>query len=227
MQKIIQCALGAALLTFSYGAQAQESSTQFGVKAGANWAVLSGLINEDPSSRVAPHFGVFVRFRTSQHFAFQPELLYSNQGAHIKSPTTTSGTLEGDRKVAYLTLPLLAKVYVGSVFYIQLGPQAGLLLGAKYDGDVVKYTPNGNGSFTTRIENTTVDTKKEYKSDIALCGGLGADFKNGLTLGARLNYGVTDIDNVEESQQFRSRFGLGGMHNRVVQLSAGYVFGSK
>lgn len=227
MQKTIQGAICAALLTVSWGAQAQYTNTRFGLKAGANSATLSGLINEEPSSRVAPHFGAFVRFRTSQHFAFQPELLYSSQGAHIKFPTTAAGMLEGDRKVAYLTVPLLAKVYIGSVFYIQLGPQAGLLLGAKYDGDVVKYSTDAYGNYTARTEKVDIDAKNQYKSDIALCGGIGADFKSGLTLSARLNYGVTDIDNVEESQQFRSRFGLDGMYNRVIQFSAGYMFGKE
>jgi hypothetical protein len=224
MQKTIQWVVCAALLTVSWGAQAQYTNTRFGLKAGANLAVLDGLINEEPSSRVAPHFGAFVRFRTSQHFAFQPEVLYSSQGAHVSYPSTEFGEIEGDRKVTYLAVPLLAKVYIGSVFYIQAGPQAGLLLGAKYDGEVVKYTSNSNGG-TARVEKNEIDNKKEYKSDIALCGGLGADFKNGLTVSARLNYGVTNIDNLEARQQFRDRFGLDGMHNRVIQFSVGYIFG--
>ncbi len=161
--------------------------------------------------------------RPSKHIAIQPELVYSQQGSDNKIPVGGGITLENKTKLSYLNLPILVKIYLGDVFNIQLGPQFGLLLAARQDGQV-GYSSGSNGS---GFKTENLDVKEDYKGDIGLCGGLGADLKNGLLVAARLNYGLTDINNNEQEKAAREAYGFGGLHNRVLEFSLGYVFGGK
>jgi hypothetical protein len=103
---------------------------------------------------------------------------------------------------------------------VQVGPQLSLLFAAQDKGEI-SYSSSGG------IKSGEEDVKEDYKSDFGVCAGLGADFKNGLLLAARFNYGLADIENNAFRQQIRNQAGLGGLHNRVLEVSVGYVFGSK
>ena len=52
----------------------------FGVKAGLNFACLSGDDAEDFDGRTSFHIGATAEFSLSETFSIQPELLYSGQG---------------------------------------------------------------------------------------------------------------------------------------------------
>ncbi|WP_400192582.1 porin family protein [Hymenobacter sp. B81] len=219
--------LAATALLATTAATAQNTGVQFGLKAGLNMAVLDGVINREANYKPGLHAGVFMRVRPSKRFAFQPEVVYSQQGCENRIPLFSgwggSVVLESQTKLAYLNVPLLAKVYLGNVVNLQFGPQVGLLLSARETGETgYTSTPSGN---TIRTSDTNV--KKDYKSDVALCGGVGVDLPMGLTASARLNYGLTDINKNENQKEIREYFDIGGLHNRVLEFSLGYAFGGK
>ncbi|MGY2130967.1 porin family protein [Hymenobacter sp. HD11105] len=208
--------LVSALLGWSLATQAQ-STVQVGVKTGLSLAVLDGTINTGAEYKPSFHVGGVLRWRPSARVAIQPELIFSQQGYQNPSGPFT---LENKTNLSYLNLPVLVKVYLGNVFNVHLGPQFGLLLAAQKKGDL-SITSNGG------VVSGEEEVKKFYKSDFGVCAGLGADLKNGLLLAARFNYGLSDIDNNALTQQVREQAGFGGLHNRVLEVSVGYVFGSR
>ena len=216
--KKITLVLG-VLLGWATTAQAQ-TEVQVGVKTGLSHAVLNGTINQGARFKSGFHAGGVLRWRLSDHVAIQPELVFSQQGSNNRNPRVPI-TLENKTKLSYLNLPILVKVYLGNVVNLQVGPQFGLLLAAQ-EVSQVSSGPNGSG-----FRTVDDDVKDDYKGDIGVCGGLGADLKNGLLLAARLNYGLSDIDKNVNSQQVREQLGFGGLHNRVLEFSVGYVFGAQ
>ncbi|WP_299107978.1 porin family protein [uncultured Tenacibaculum sp.] len=97
----------------------------------------------------------------------------------------------------YLNIPLLGKYYLTEGLSIQAGPQIGFLLSA-----------NTNG----------VNVKRSFKTfDFGVDVGLGYQFKNGLSLGARYNYGLSNISTGAANQYASTK-----IKNEVFQVSIGY-----
>ncbi len=161
----------------------------FGLKGGLN---LANLDVKDPegsyNSRTGYHAGVFLRGKFSK-IAIQPELLLFTQG------TDATNTTFGEYKdsFTYLSVPLMLKYYPVLGLNIQVGPQFGFLLDGerKYEGVL------GQGS---------TDIKDYYdNSDVSVSVGAGWDFKFGLSLDARYNLGVKDINNAAAGEEAKSK----------------------
>ena len=212
----------ALLLGAGTAAHAQNTGVQFGPKVGMSLSVLDGQINRSAEFKPGLVLGGFVRWRLSERFAIQPELVYSQQGTANK---LDFGGYPGENKIKlnYLNVPLLLKIYAGRMVNIQFGPQLGVLLSGRRVGQTSYYS----GSNGTGYNTEDTDVKDLYKGDFALCGGLGVDLPNGLLGSVRINYGLTDIDNDGKSQAFRQAVGTGGVHNRTIEFSVGYAFGGK
>ncbi|WP_300569033.1 porin family protein [Flavobacterium sp.] len=185
MKKVLLSAV--AIFAFGF-ANAQE--TKFGVKAGLNMANLTGDV-EDNSMKVGFHVGGFAEIKISDKFAVQPELLYSTQGTKFDG---------GSYDFNYLNIPVMAKFFATEQFSIEAGPQIGFLMSAKINPD------NGD----------SVDVKDELKSmDFGLNFGLGYDFTENFSAGARYNFGFSNIIDAEDS---------GELKNGVISVSVGYKF---
>ncbi|RYU81035.1 porin family protein [Hymenobacter persicinus] len=193
-----------ALLLAAGTATAQTpGGTRLGLKAGATFSTFSGVINATPRPRTSFVLGTMLRLKpSSQGFAVQVEAQLSAQGTKLEdasaasSPTSASGTIS----LPYMNVPVLLRQYIGNVFYVNVGPQLGLLVG----------------------------NKEGYKTlEGALVGGVGLETSGGLVLDARLLYGLTGINNDPAERAFRQRLGASGLYNRGGQLSVGYLFGSK
>ena len=176
MKKIILCVV--AIFAFGY-ANAQKA--QFGIKAGVNFATLTGDVG-DASSIVGFNVGGFAEIKVSEKFSVQPELLYSTQGATLES--------EGqkvDFNLSYLNIPVMAKYYVAPKFNLEIGPQIGFLTSAK-----------------GKAMGISADMKDLFKStDFGLNFGAGYDFTNKFSAGIRYNLGLSNIaeDSGDESAQ--------------------------
>ncbi len=172
------------------------AQTKFGIKAGVNFANLSGD-DVDMDSKTGLVLGAFAKFELSENFAFQPELLYSAQGAKASEEG-----IDITDKINYLNVPLMAKFYPTSGFSIQAGPQVGFLLSAKEKWE-------GDG---TSIE----DDKKDYMKgiDFGLNFGLGYELPMGLGFDLRYNLGLTNIADSDETD----------IKNRAIQLTASWAF---
>ena len=176
MKKIILSFV--AVFAFGY---ANAQKTQFGVKAGVNFATLAGD-SDGASSIVGFNVGGFAEIKISEKFSIQPELLYSTQGAEIDSDGETV-----DFNLSYLNIPIMAKYYVAPKFSLELGPQIGFLTSAK--GEAM---------------GVSVDIEDFFKStDFGLNFGAGYDFTDKFSASVRYNLGLSNIaeDSGDESVQ--------------------------
>lgn len=209
MKKII---LSVAAI-FAFGVvNAQE--VKFGAKAGLNLANLTGDV-EDASTKVGFNVGGFVEIKISDKFVFQPELLFSTQGAKEDySIDYGDGEVEKSEstlKLNYLNIPLMAKYYVADKFSLEAGPQVGFLMSAKADVD---YTYSDGEGYTESVSGST-DVKDSFKSiDFGLNLGAGYDFSDNFSAGVRYNLGLSSISDDSESD----------VKNAVISIGVGYKF---
>jgi hypothetical protein len=133
----------------------------FGVKGGLNISSLGGNASQIGSAKFGFHAGIYFAARVSDRIAFQPELVYSQQGFQVNSALTNAFVVNYN----YLNLPLLAKIYVADGTSVQVGPQLGYLLNSG-ELDAIK------------------------KVDVALAMGLGYEVASGLNFSLRYNLGL-------------------------------------
>ncbi|WP_046745813.1 porin family protein [Kordia zhangzhouensis] len=132
MKKIFVCSL--LLFSFSLFSQEIESEeekevqsyvstdteTKYGFKAGINISNYNSTNLDDiqeglNDSRIGAVFGFFIDMHVAGKIRFQPEFLYSAQGAK-----------EENLRADYLQLPLMFKIELTEFLNIQLGPQVGV-----------------------------------------------------------------------------------------------------
>ncbi|PAM94075.1 hypothetical protein B4N84_13410 [Flavobacterium sp. IR1] len=126
----------AAVLFMATSATIQAQLLKFGVKAGVNFANQTGDasfggISVDKEGITSYHVGAVAEIKLLEKFAIQPELLYSTQGASYKSAGQ-----EFKNELGYLSIPVMAKIYLTKSFSVEAGPQASFLLSEKNDFDV-------------------------------------------------------------------------------------------
>lgn len=190
MKKIVV----AVVAMLAIGTSSFAQGFGWGVKAGLN---VSGMNNTGLDSKTGLTAGVFVDYRFNDWIGISADLLFSREGAMLKSG--------GDKYIAktnYLNLPILAKFYVLDQLAFNIGIQPGVLLSGK---DKVKESG----------EETAFTTTNNYKSfDFAFPVGVSYEFFNKLILDARYNIGVANISAGEG----------GKVHNNVFALTLGYRF---
>jgi hypothetical protein len=194
MKKIILTV--AAVCAFGF-ANAQE--TKFGVKGGLNLANFSGDI-EDGSTLAGLNIGVFAEIKLSDKFVFQPEVLFSGQGADSN---------EGSFNLNYINVPLMMKYYVADKFNFEAGPQIGFLTSAKI-----------------KMDGVSIDSKRLFTStDFGINFGAGYDFTQKFSAGVRYNLGVSNIfsDEFKEALQQEVQEDV-SVQNSVFSLSLAYKF---
>ena len=101
-----------------------------GIKGGVN---LYNIHNDNSATydpRVGYHFGLLGHIHFNNHFAFQPEIVYSAQGAKLKVDNGTT-KINWD----YINMPVLFQYMFDNGFRIQAGPQVGFLITAKSKTD--------------------------------------------------------------------------------------------
>lgn len=210
--------LFSAILLATGIVNAQE--IKYGAKLGLNISNFSGDVT-DSKSLIGAQFGGFAEIKISDKFAFQPELLFSMQGAKSKYTETYLGDTyseESKTKLNYLNIPVLAKYYISDKFAVLAGPQFGILMSAKEDYDVSETYSGITDSYSE-----SVDVKNFYKS-LSLSFNLGASysFTDNLFVDARYNLGLSSI-----AKNYTDEFGdsySSDIKNNVIQLSVGYKF---
>lgn len=149
----------AVVLLFSIAAQSQV--LQFGIKGGYNNSTLSG--DGDISSLSGFHAGVFASIDLVI-LDVVPELVYSTQGASFDGQ---------DVKLNYFNVPIMARLNLLKILYVEAGPQFGFLMSAEDGGEDIK----------DELEST----------DIAIGVGAGVELFDKFDLGLRYNFGTTDV----------------------------------
>jgi hypothetical protein len=144
-------------LSFSQG-------IKLGLKAGVNYANYTNTeIKTDAITSF--HAGLLTEFKVFKNFAFQPELLYSTQGAEINS----LGTQLKD-ELGYISIPVLAKFYLTDDLSLELGPQLSFLLN----------------------ERNNVELGNSNTVDFAVDGGLTYKLGKHFFVQARYGIGLTE-----------------------------------
>ncbi|QSB28139.1 porin family protein [Flavobacterium sp. CLA17] len=126
----------AAVLFIATSATIQAQLLQIGAKAGVNFASQTGDaslngVAFDKDGITSYHVGVVAEIKLLEKFSIQPELLYSTQGATYKNAVN-----EFKNELGYLSIPVMAKIYMTKSLSLEVGPQASFLLSEKNDFDV-------------------------------------------------------------------------------------------
>lgn len=175
-------ASGFALIVFAFFCSLSYqgfSQISVGAKGGINVSNLSGINDYQDfqsNSLVGFNLGGFITLNLGRHFAIQPELFYSTQGANLESALE-----ENNLRLNYFNIPVMIKFLTGNGFYLEAGPQFGFKAGA--------------------ISGEYENLDDEFKaSDASACFGLGLQpMKSPIGIGARYNIGlgkVAELDNV-------------------------------
>jgi opacity protein-like surface antigen len=184
---------------------AQE--VKFGTKVGLNLSNFTGDL-DDSDSKIGFNIGAFAEISLSDKFIFQPELLFSSQGAKFEE-SDNNFSFEETLKFNYLNMPLMIKFAASDKFALEFGPQLGFLLSAKSKFEQ---------TFDGETFSEEVDIKDSVKSiDFGLNFGASFDVSENIMIGARYNLGLLDITDVEDSEDFK-------LQNAVFSFSLGYRF---
>ena len=164
---------------------AMNAQVKYGAKAGLNIATLNGDV-EGVKSLVGFHVGGFAQVPLAAKFTFQPEVVYSAQGAKEDGGN-------GKWNLGYINVPLMFKYAIAEKFNVEAGPQIGFLISAKE-----KY--NGNS-----------DDIKDQLNSVDFSIGLGAsyDFTQNLSADVRYNAGVSNIAKESDSKIRNGVFQIG------------------
>jgi hypothetical protein len=161
---------------------------QLGIKGGGNlstfWGSSSNPAYNTYTMQAGWNAGVFTNFWLGNHFAIAPEVLYTTAGARIKTTTSDNNQnvyINNQLNLAYLSVPVMAKVRFTGGFYLETGPEVNFNVSSgKYQNESVK-------NFTNNAE-------------FAWGAGLGYQSPIGLGIGARYNVGLTKVADVNQAQ---------------------------
>lgn len=158
----------------------------FGIKAGFNLSDLRGGDKDaykDLESLKSYHAGIYAQFGLNDKISFQPELLFTRKGFDAQQFTvqsTTPGQTTGEKRqtrLDYIQVPLLFVYNVFDNVSLHVGPQASLLVNAKYAGEERQISSVGLNSL-------------EYGVVGGIEGRVGP-----ARIGARYDLGLSDIYN--------------------------------
>jgi len=187
-----------------------DAQVKFGVKAGPQLTNLVGNDDADAESKFGFHVGGYANIRFAEQFAFQPEILYSMQGAKQESNYEEFGITYHDEdkvELSYINIPLMMKWYAYDGLNFEFGPQIGFNVGAKAKGDST--ITDGDTTVTSSYDEDIDDIETV---DFGLNIGAGYEMPMGLNFGIRYGLGLTEF--VKDSD----------MKNSVISLGIGYTF---
>lgn len=166
-----------------------DRAFRFGVKGGVNLSQIyvNNVDVESKSNKVGLHGGLWAKIPMGDIFAFQPELLYTNNGSRFRYQPSTASGIGGSEvrfNLNYIQLPLLASLTLGPIS-IQAGPYASYLISAN-----IKNLEIDNAINPTLVNN--FDENNFNRLDYGLAAGIAFDVR-GFQLGARYNHGLREI----------------------------------
>ncbi|WP_114820091.1 porin family protein [Chryseobacterium sp. KLBC 52] len=221
-------------ITAGLSASAQEkqqpkaaSPVTFGVKAGFNGSTFSrgerSDVDNSEKIKAGSHIGIFANIPVAEKFCIQPELLFSQLGSktedlfiHDSGDYFTKQEYEYKTNLNYLTLPIMVQYNILPQLYVEAGPEFGLLLGGKIEGD---------GRNEIRYDNTTTVNSESFSDKISM--KLYNKFNFGIGIGAGYyftqNFGVTARFTAGITGIFKNDYGS-KVRNNALQLGVAYRF---
>jgi hypothetical protein len=183
---------------------------QIGVKAGVNFANVTGASSINSSSQSGFLAGLYMAPPSKGVMGFRTELIFSKQGYNYQTNTNT-----GNVNLDYIILPQLMCINLTKFVQLQFGGQMAFLINSKVDS---------SNAPSTATESSTMDLYNKFDYGYAV----GAEIHPvaGLVLGARYNVSLGDM--------YKQQTYPGAMpsfipkvdtKNNVVQLFVGWTFG--
>lgn len=203
MKKLV---LGAALAVSSL-----TFAQTFGLKGGMNVSSLSteeGL--SDQGSKIGFNAGVFMNAPLGASFSIQPELIYTQYGDKFDFTNPINDEVYSSaRHLDYIALPVMFQYNATPNFYLEAGPEFGLLVSAK-------------NKFKNESDSDVIDESGNYKDNLnnfnfGLGLGAGYYFTPQFGLTARYVAGFTDI--YKDGQNAGD-----SVRNNVFQVGLAYKF---
>lgn len=145
-----------------------KENTEYGIKAGINFAELWGddaLLESD--RKVGYSIGAYANYKLFKSLSLQPELIWSLQGEDSKD--------SGRYKISYINIPVMLK-WKENKFYYEIGPQLGL------------QTINTSKSVPEELKLENFET-----FDFSINLGIGYKISEDWSVGARYSQGLTNI----------------------------------
>jgi hypothetical protein len=178
----------AFLIIVSIFSVANAQTFTFGIKAGANINKLTGEAFSNEFS-FGYHAGVFGTIGMGKHWALQPEVLFSQVNIDTANSTTAIYNPDLNKlsqiQMSYLSIPLLLEFKLSKAIALQAGPQYSILL-------------NQN-------ESLVQNGKDAFKmGDFAVLGGVEVKVSS-LRIYARYALGLTNINNIDDQDQWKSQ----------------------
>lgn len=183
--------------------QAQEN-LQFGIKGGANLYRLN-FKEFGTDSRTDFHLGLLAEIPLSKEFAFQPEIVYSSQGARSSDVPSFDGRVYYDFELDYIQVPLTFKYYLIKNLALETGPSFNFMVKEQITGTYVDLP-------MTEISS---DSAKFFEFGSVL--GLSYKLPGNFFLSTRFTYGLTNAFNGK-------RFSTNSVTNNGFQIGTGYIF---
>lgn len=199
MKKITLVALFATILAFA--ANAQKSG--FGIKGGfigSNIEFEDGKVHTDPLK--SGYGGLCFIIKASNHWAFQPEILYSAQGCEINK-TLIGKKVSAKLNLNYIQIPVLAKYYFNSKWALEFGPQFQVLTSSELEAE----------AFGLKGDTNTDNLINKY--DVGIAFGTSVHIQEQFFIDLRLNAGINNIFNDNDEVK---------AYNRSFQVGIGYTF---
>ena len=185
------------LLTIIVMAQVQAQGLDFGIKAGLNYANVSGI--EDFNQRQGISAGLFAGARLGDKLEFQIDALYSQQGAEVDQSISQ---VISEFNLDSISIPIVLKYYLTENVNIHAGPQLGILLNEE-----------------TSVFNQTISAVEANTADWLGTIGVGLDLPLGLRAEARYSFGLSRVNGSVSLPDFDD---LSISRTQMTTLSIGY-----
>jgi len=151
------------------------------IKAGLNFATINSE-SDAFTSRISFHAGFGIESELSDTFSLAPEVLFSSQGAKTKNSS------QQELRLNYVNLPIMFRFYPDGGFFIEAGPQAGILVSARQ---------SSNGSSDSNVANIK---GQDYGFNL----GMGFKSKAIIGINARYYFGLRDINDYEYGEKTKN-----------------------
>ena len=175
--------LFAIAIVFGYNAMAQFS---YGPKVGLNLASQTGEDVKNNKMLMGFNVGALGNYAFGDIFSAQLEVLYDTKGAKYEKTDEIGNTTSINTNLNYISIPIMAKATFGEdiKFFGEVGPNIGMLAGAKIDGES-EWTV-GNETFTYKDNFKGTDIGLIFGAGTLLAAGnmkLMIDLRYNMSLG--------------------------------------------
>lgn len=201
----------AILFSLFTSTHAQNSTPEFGIKAGANYSKftpdfsLDGRVYAEYQRKPGFYLGGFFSKSLSEKLYFQPELHFALHrtnfvvnGVEIRTndPNAGSTVLDVETSIteSIIALPLILRYYFTDSFFVDAGPRAGFIIDRNEKVENDPFEEPGDPGIAPNYDFDNFD--------LSLSLGSGYKLSEDIIINARYFFGILERDNSIKSSVF-------------------------